>query len=113
MWCHAVDALDAVERLADLLRLAFVGELSDVEANAAADHLVRIVGREAVAGVDETTLERVEASLTLVVGDRGRAPFEVEVDVADTGILCDGDHHLMCTVLASHLFDAVSLCHGL
>ena len=57
MWHHTVDALDAVECLADLLRLAFVGELSEVEANAATDHLVRIVGRETIAGVGKAALE--------------------------------------------------------
>ena len=45
-----------------------------MEANAAADHLMRIVGGEAVACVGETTLERFRSGLAFVVGDRGRAP---------------------------------------
>ena len=45
-----------------------------MEANAAADHLMRIVGGEAVACVGETTLERFESGLAFVVGDRAPAP---------------------------------------
>ena len=53
-----------------------------MEANAAADHLMRIVGGEAVACVGETTLERFESGLAFVVGDRGRAPGPANVGSA-------------------------------